>query len=120
MAWLSPSEAVRAGTSQVPWSAIISMASWSRKVPCSIERTPPRIAALIPALPCACAMTKRPAAAGPAAIRDQFRGTLRLKPQARRELTDRLHALLDEFSSQDDPDGEPLSLLWIMHAAPRP
>jgi DNA-binding transcriptional ArsR family regulator len=58
--------------------------------------------------------------AGPAAIRDQFRGTLRLKPQARRQLADRLHALLDEFSSHDDPDGEPLSLLWIMHAAPGP
>jgi hypothetical protein len=31
-----------------------------------------------------------------------------------------LHALLDEFSSRDDPDGEPLSLLWIMHAASGP
>jgi DNA-binding transcriptional ArsR family regulator len=54
--------------------------------------------------------------AGPGAIRDEFRGTLRLKPEARRELTDRMHALLDEFSGRDDPDGEPLSLLWIMHA----
>ncbi len=58
--------------------------------------------------------------AGPSAIRDQFRGTLRLTPEVRCELADRLHALLDEFSSRDDPDGEPLSLLWIMHAAPGP
>jgi DNA-binding transcriptional ArsR family regulator len=55
--------------------------------------------------------------AGPGAIRDEFRGTLRLKPEARRDLTDRLHALLAEFTSRDDPDGEPLSMLWIMHAA---
>ncbi|MGH3188577.1 MAG: helix-turn-helix domain-containing protein [Streptosporangiaceae bacterium] len=58
--------------------------------------------------------------AGPGAIRDQFRGTLRLKPEARRELADRVHALLDEFSSRDDPAGDPLSLLWIMHAVSGP
>jgi DNA-binding transcriptional ArsR family regulator len=58
--------------------------------------------------------------AGPGAIRDEFRGTLRLRPQVRRELADRLHALLDEFASRDDPDGEPLSLLWIMHAVGDP
>lgn len=56
--------------------------------------------------------------AGPGAIRDEFRGTVRLRPQVRRELTDRMHALLAEFASRDDPDGEPLSLLWIMHATP--
>jgi DNA-binding transcriptional ArsR family regulator len=56
--------------------------------------------------------------AGPGAIRDEFRGTLRLKPEVRRELAGRMHALLAEFSSHDDPDGEPLSLLWMMHAVP--
>jgi predicted ArsR family transcriptional regulator len=56
--------------------------------------------------------------AGPGAVRDQFRATLRLRPEARRELTDRIHALLDEFSNRDDPDGEPLSLAWIMHIVP--
>jgi DNA-binding transcriptional ArsR family regulator len=55
--------------------------------------------------------------AGPGAIRDEFRGTLRLSPGAQRELIDRMHALLAEFSVRDDPAGEPLSLLWIMHAA---
>jgi DNA-binding transcriptional ArsR family regulator len=55
--------------------------------------------------------------AGPGAIRDEFRGTLRLKPQVQRELIDRMRALLAEFCSRDDPAGEPLSLLWIMHAA---
>jgi DNA-binding transcriptional ArsR family regulator len=58
--------------------------------------------------------------AGPGAIRDEFRGTLRLTPVVRRELTDRLHALLADFSSRDDPDGEQLSLLWIMHAVSGP
>jgi DNA-binding transcriptional ArsR family regulator len=57
--------------------------------------------------------------AGPGAIRDEFRGLLQLKPEVRRELTDRLHALLDEFSSRADPDGEPLSVLWIMHRSVR-
>lgn len=56
--------------------------------------------------------------AGPGAIRDEFRGTLRLRPEARRDLIDRVHALLDEFCGRDDPDGEPLSLLWLMHAVP--
>ncbi len=55
--------------------------------------------------------------AGPGAIRDEFRGTVRLKPEVRRELVDRVHALLAEFADRDDPDGEPLSLLWIMHAS---
>jgi DNA-binding transcriptional ArsR family regulator len=56
--------------------------------------------------------------AGPAAIRDEFRGTLRLTPEIRRELVDRVHALLDEFCNRDDPAGEPLSMLWLMHAVP--
>lgn len=55
--------------------------------------------------------------AGPGAIRDEFRGTVRLKPEVRRQLIDRMRALLTDFAGRDDPDGEPLSLLWIMHAA---
>lgn len=55
--------------------------------------------------------------AGPGAIRDEYRGTLRLTPDAQRELTSRLQALLAEFSRRDTPGGEPVSLLWIMHAA---
>jgi DNA-binding transcriptional ArsR family regulator len=58
--------------------------------------------------------------AGPGAIHDEFRGTLRLKPEVRRQLIERMHALLAEFSSHDDPHGEPLSLLWIMHAVSGP
>jgi hypothetical protein len=57
---------------------------------------------------------------GPGAIRDEFRGTLWLKPEVRRQLADRMHALFAEFSSHDDPDSEPLSLLWIMHAVSVP
>jgi DNA-binding transcriptional ArsR family regulator len=58
--------------------------------------------------------------AGPGAIRDEFRGTLRLTLDAQRELTGRLQALLADFSRRDTPDGEPVGLLWIMHAAATP
>ncbi|HVQ95798.1 MAG TPA: winged helix-turn-helix domain-containing protein [Mycobacteriales bacterium] len=57
--------------------------------------------------------------AGPAAIRDQIRGTLRLPAPARQEFQRRLRALLDEFTvDTDDPAAEPLSFLWMLHAAP--
>src|SRR6266542_2708985 len=38
----------------------------------------------------------------------------------RAELLQRLRALLQEFSQRDEPDGEPLSLLWLLHAVPAP
>src|SRR3954468_9652283 len=50
------------GTSQVPRSSMRSIASSSRKMPCSIERIPARTAALMPAVLCACAITATPAA----------------------------------------------------------
>jgi len=58
--------------------------------------------------------------AGPHAIRDRLRWTLRLTRQAQHELRQRLRALLQEFSQRDEPDGEPLSLLWLLHAVPAP
>src|SRR5881409_3438678 len=47
------------GTSQVPCCFISVTASASRIDPCSIDVTPARTAALIPAVPCACAATRR-------------------------------------------------------------
>ena len=47
------------GTSHVPRCFIIATASLSRIDPCSMDVTPARIAALIPAVPCACAATRR-------------------------------------------------------------
>lgn len=56
--------------------------------------------------------------AGPAAVRDQLRGVLRLAEPARTELLGRLRALLDEFAGRADPAGEQLSFLWMLHAVP--
>src|SRR6266516_3281295 len=47
------------GTSHVPFCFIRATASASRIDPCSIDVTPARTAALIPAVPCACAATRR-------------------------------------------------------------
>ena len=59
---MTPCGATRVGTSHVPRASIRSIASASRKIPCSIERIPARTAFLIPSAPWAWAMTNIPAA----------------------------------------------------------
>jgi DNA-binding transcriptional ArsR family regulator len=56
--------------------------------------------------------------AGPDAIRDRLRYTLRLTARSQLELRQRLRSLLAEFAELDEPAGEPLSLLWLLHASP--
>ena len=56
------------GTSQAPFWSISSMASSSRKMPCSMERTPLRSAALMPAAAWAWAITWMPAAVASSVI----------------------------------------------------
>jgi DNA-binding transcriptional ArsR family regulator len=56
--------------------------------------------------------------AGPAAYRDELRWTLRLGPDSRQELIDKIHALITEASERDEPGGETLNILWMMHAVP--
>ncbi len=58
----TPWGATRVGTSHVPRSSIISIASSSRKIPCSMLRMPARTADLMPGAPWAWAMTGMPAA----------------------------------------------------------
>jgi predicted ArsR family transcriptional regulator len=54
--------------------------------------------------------------AGPDAHRDLSRGILRLRRESVDELTNRIEALLLEFESRDEPDGESLSYLWSLVA----
>jgi DNA-binding transcriptional ArsR family regulator len=56
--------------------------------------------------------------AGPDAHRDLSRGILRLRPESRDELKSRIEALVLEFGSRDEPDGESLSYLWSLVARP--
>jgi hypothetical protein len=56
--------------------------------------------------------------AGRDAHRDLSRGILRLRPESRDELKSRIEALLLEFGSRDEPDGESLSYLWSLVARP--
>ncbi|MFB9906991.1 ArsR/SmtB family transcription factor [Allokutzneria oryzae] len=58
------------------------------------------------------------AQAGPDAGRDIARGVLRLTEGSQAELRQRLGALLAEFESRDEPDGEPLSYLWSLAVRP--
>jgi DNA-binding Lrp family transcriptional regulator len=60
--------------------------------------------------------------AGPDASRDVARGIMRLRPESLDELTDRISALLTEFSARDEPDGDSLSYLWslVARSAPPP
>lgn len=48
------------------------------------------------------------------------RGVLRLPPESQRELERRIDALVDEFSTRDDPGGQRLSFLWSVVARPEP
>ncbi|GAA3464691.1 ArsR/SmtB family transcription factor [Saccharothrix longispora] len=52
--------------------------------------------------------------AGPDADREIARGVLRLGPESREELVERVRALLDEFVERDEPDGEDLGYLWSL------
>jgi DNA-binding transcriptional ArsR family regulator len=56
--------------------------------------------------------------AGAESSRDLSRGILRLGPRSLAELKERVEALLHEFGSRDEPDGEPLSYLWSLVARP--
>lgn len=53
---------------------------------------------------------------GPDAHRDLSRGILRLRPESADELKSRIEALILEFESRDEPDGEALSYLWSLVA----
>src|SRR5581483_9765924 len=57
--------------------------------------------------------------AGPDSGRDLSRGVLRLGPDSRKELTDRMQVLLSEFRDRNEDDGEPLSYLWSLVARPK-
>ncbi len=56
-----PSERKLVGTRKVPFSTIIWIVSSSASEPCSMQSTPARMHALMPASPCACAATLMPA-----------------------------------------------------------
>jgi DNA-binding transcriptional ArsR family regulator len=53
---------------------------------------------------------------GPDSGRDTSRGIVRLGPRSLAELKERVEALLLEFVTRDEPDGEPLSYLWSLIA----
>jgi DNA-binding Lrp family transcriptional regulator len=56
--------------------------------------------------------------AGPDSGRDVGRGIMRLRPDSLEELKARMEAILGEFMTRDEADGEPLSYLWSLAARP--
>lgn len=53
--------------------------------------------------------------AGPAAVLENSRLGVRLRPADRDELIRRVHEVVQDMSERDDPDGEPLSIYVAVH-----
>ncbi|MCU4186595.1 winged helix-turn-helix domain-containing protein [Acidiferrimicrobium sp. IK] len=55
--------------------------------------------------------------AGPGAVIEASRLAMRLRPEQIEELTARLQAVIDDYgaSAADDPDGEPVAMLLLLH-----
>lgn len=56
--------------------------------------------------------------AGPGTIRSQLRGRTRLAPGSLRAMVERIEEVVREYDGRDEPDGEPVSYLWSLNAAP--
>jgi len=53
--------------------------------------------------------------AGPDAVLESSRMAMRLRPGQIQELLGRVQALIDEYGLVDEPDGEPLAMLLVLH-----
>ncbi len=58
--------------------------------------------------------------AGPGAVIESARMAMRLKPQQLKRLQRRLQELTEEFAQADDPNGEPVAMLVMLHRRPAP
>jgi DNA-binding transcriptional ArsR family regulator len=58
--------------------------------------------------------------AGPGAVIESARMAMRLRPQQLKRLQRRLQELTEEFAQVDEPDGEPVAMLIMLHRRPGP
>jgi DNA-binding transcriptional ArsR family regulator len=58
--------------------------------------------------------------AGPGAVIESARMAMRLRPQQLKRLQRRLQELTEEFAQVDEPDGEPVAMLIMLHRRPAP